>query len=82
MDIVYGLLISIVFIASSVWLALKLWDLIARDFEDRANRELDPKRRMRRGVRNADDDWRDGASDGFGGDGGGFGGGGDGGAGG
>jgi hypothetical protein len=74
MDIVYGLSISFVFIASSVWVALKLWDLIARDFEDRANRELDPERRMRRGVRNTDDRGRDGGGDAFGD--GGFGGGG------
>jgi len=74
MDVVYGLLISFVFIVSSVWVALKLWDLFERDLEARGARELDPERRMRRGVRNTDDRGGDALGDGgFGG--GGFGGG-------
>lgn len=70
MDIVYGLLISVVFITASVWLALKLWDIYERDLRAPLEREPDQNKQLRRGARDyseANDGWADGGGGGFGG---------------
>ncbi len=78
MDIVYGLLISVVFIVVSVWVGLKLWDLLERDLRSRMDREPDDKQGLRRGVRDYTDSRGDPSPDsaGWGDGGGGFDGGG------
>jgi len=83
MDIIYGLVISVAFIAVSVWLALKLWDFYERDLRSRMHQDPDEKQRLRRGVRDYTDSRGDPGPDsaGWGDGGGGFGGGGDGGGG-
>lgn len=77
MDIVYGLLISVVFIVVSVWSALKIWDYFERDLRSRMAQEPDEKQRLRRGVRDYTDSRGESGPDsaGWGDGGGGFGGG-------